>query len=207
MPIWHYFLFFLPKFPNRIWIVMVYGNKREKIIETPNINFFFHFSGLILHCRLMKYADLKGTYVESYLDAMLGNAKECFQDAHCNYNQCKSVCNMKLKKCMDKQLNNNLQIVCDKVRANDLARYHSGQNEQRPILFHCPFLIFSYSKALHTGRDCWWQIAHRNHCTRFSTNALIRKITKITMLFGLSLRQTRPVKGSTMNWPACTKSR
>lgn len=71
----------------------------------------------------MKYSDLKGAYVESYLDAMIGNAKACTQDVHCSYHQCKSVCNMKLQKCMDKQLNNNLQIVCEKVCHHGLACY------------------------------------------------------------------------------------
>lgn len=63
----------------------------------------------------MKYNDLKSVYVESYLDAMMANGRVCLQDSHCNVQQCKSVCDIKAQQCLEKQLNNNLQIVCDKV--------------------------------------------------------------------------------------------
>lgn len=63
----------------------------------------------------MKYNDLKSVYVESYLDTMIGNGRVCLQDSHCNVQQCKSACDIKAQKCMEKQVNNNLQIVCDKV--------------------------------------------------------------------------------------------
>lgn len=63
----------------------------------------------------LKYHDPETIYPSEFLDRELSNQKKCSSDTHCTINNCIGRCDPETKRCSSKQLNNNLQIICDKV--------------------------------------------------------------------------------------------
>lgn len=66
----------------------------------------------------MKYGDMTNLFSTFFINRLLSSSKPCTSDRDCSYRGCKSVCDRDAKICGEKLLNNNLQIVCDKVRQN-----------------------------------------------------------------------------------------
>lgn len=63
----------------------------------------------------MKYGDMTIIFSPYFINRMLRNAKPCINDDDCSYKGCKSACHKHAKICSERQLNSNLQLVCDKV--------------------------------------------------------------------------------------------
>lgn len=63
----------------------------------------------------MKYGDMTIIFSTFFINKILRSEKPCTTDVDCSYKGCKSVCNKHTKTCSERQLNNNLQIVCEKV--------------------------------------------------------------------------------------------
>ncbi|XP_058123895.1 divergent protein kinase domain 1C [Anopheles ziemanni] len=63
----------------------------------------------------MKYHDLRYISTEVSIDRMLSDGRECSSDAECSFHDCRSRCNTTVHQCTAGLLNNNLQIVCDKI--------------------------------------------------------------------------------------------
>ncbi|XP_035784729.1 divergent protein kinase domain 1B-like [Anopheles albimanus] len=70
----------------------------------------------------MKYHDLRFITTESSIDRKLSDGRWCESDADCAYYDCRSRCNTTVRQCTNRLLNNNLQIVCEKIfRGTDSA--------------------------------------------------------------------------------------
>uniref|UniRef100_A0A182K631 FAM69 N-terminal domain-containing protein n=1 Tax=Anopheles christyi TaxID=43041 RepID=A0A182K631_9DIPT len=63
----------------------------------------------------MKYHDLRYISTEAAIDRRLSDGRWCTMDADCSYYDCRSRCNATSHQCTAGLLNNNLQIVCEKI--------------------------------------------------------------------------------------------
>ncbi|XP_035908302.1 divergent protein kinase domain 1B-like isoform X2 [Anopheles stephensi] len=63
----------------------------------------------------MKYHDLRYISTEASIDRQLSDGRWCAADADCSYHDCRSRCNTTSRQCTAGLLNNNLQIVCEKI--------------------------------------------------------------------------------------------
>uniref|UniRef100_A0A182R724 PIP49_N domain-containing protein n=1 Tax=Anopheles funestus TaxID=62324 RepID=A0A182R724_ANOFN len=63
----------------------------------------------------MKYHDLRYISTEASIDRQLSDGRWCAEDADCSYHDCRSRCNTTSRQCTTGLLNNNLQIVCEKI--------------------------------------------------------------------------------------------
>nr|XP_040228677.2 divergent protein kinase domain 1B [Anopheles coluzzii] len=63
----------------------------------------------------MKYHDLRHISTEAAIDRRLSDGRTCAVDADCSYYDCRSRCNATSHQCTAGLLNNNLQIVCEKI--------------------------------------------------------------------------------------------
>lgn len=63
----------------------------------------------------MKYGDMTIIFSKYFINRILRSGKSCATDADCSFKGCKSVCHKHTKLCSERQLNNNLQLVCEKV--------------------------------------------------------------------------------------------
>ena len=53
-----------------------------------------------------------------HLDKMIFNGDVCRKHEDCNYFDCKGFCDSKSKKCEMKRIDNNLQVICEKIFSN-----------------------------------------------------------------------------------------
>ncbi|XP_053676402.1 divergent protein kinase domain 1B [Anopheles nili] len=63
----------------------------------------------------MKYHDLRYISTEVSIDRRLSDGRWCTTDDDCSYHDCRSRCNATIHQCTTGLLNNNLQIVCEKI--------------------------------------------------------------------------------------------
>uniref|UniRef100_A0A182Q6Q5 FAM69 N-terminal domain-containing protein n=1 Tax=Anopheles farauti TaxID=69004 RepID=A0A182Q6Q5_9DIPT len=63
----------------------------------------------------MKYHDLRYITTEASIDRRLSDGRWCRHDDDCSYHDCRSRCNATSHQCTTGLLNNNLQIVCEKI--------------------------------------------------------------------------------------------
>lgn len=70
---------------------------------------------ILLFCCSLKYHDLSHIHTQDFIDKQTLSGKSCDNNADCAFNLCQSKCDSDRKQCLYKQLNNNLQIVCEKV--------------------------------------------------------------------------------------------
>lgn len=76
----------------------------------------------------LKYHNLNYVFPASYVDRKLSDAKFCSTDDDCNFKSCQTKCNEHLGKCTYMQLNNNLQIICEKIFRDILVTTRSSVN-------------------------------------------------------------------------------
>ncbi|TGZ32443.1 divergent protein kinase domain 1C isoform X1 [Temnothorax longispinosus] len=72
-----------------------------------------HF-GLPLGGQKLKFLDLDAVFPKSIVDRITNDGKSCEKHEDCDYFDCRSVCS-KNKRCESPVLNNNLQIICEKI--------------------------------------------------------------------------------------------
>lgn len=72
-----------------------------------------HF-GLPLGGQKLKFLDLDAIFPKSIIDRVIADGKNCEKHEDCDYFDCRSVCS-KNKRCESPVLNNNLQIICEKI--------------------------------------------------------------------------------------------
>ncbi|KXJ81814.1 divergent protein kinase domain 1C [Aedes albopictus] len=63
----------------------------------------------------LKYDDLRFIFTEYTINRKISSGSFCTRDEHCNFMHCKSECNVEKSRCESTVLNNNVQIVCDKI--------------------------------------------------------------------------------------------
>ncbi|XP_058065905.1 divergent protein kinase domain 1A [Anopheles bellator] len=63
----------------------------------------------------MKYHDLRYIIPEASIDRKLSDGRSCQSDNDCFYYDCRTRCNTTVHQCTTRLLNNNLQIVCEKI--------------------------------------------------------------------------------------------
>ncbi|XP_055609659.1 divergent protein kinase domain 1C [Uranotaenia lowii] len=63
----------------------------------------------------LKYDDLRFVYPAYTINRKLSSGSYCSRDEHCSFMYCKSECNMKTRRCESRVMNNNVQIVCEKI--------------------------------------------------------------------------------------------
>ncbi|XP_020292773.1 protein FAM69C isoform X2 [Pseudomyrmex gracilis] len=72
-----------------------------------------HF-GLPLGGQKLKFLDLDAVFPKPIADRIVANGKSCEKHEDCDYFDCRSTCSRN-KRCESPVLNNNLQIVCEKI--------------------------------------------------------------------------------------------
>lgn len=68
----------------------------------------------------LKYDDLRFVFTDYTINRKISSGSYCARDEHCNFMHCKSECNVEKNRCESTVMNNNIQIVCDKVSYNAL---------------------------------------------------------------------------------------
>ncbi|XP_053687157.1 divergent protein kinase domain 1C [Sabethes cyaneus] len=63
----------------------------------------------------LKYDDLRFLYTEYTINRKMSSGSHCTRDEHCNFMLCRSECNVEKSWCESTVLNNNVQIVCEKI--------------------------------------------------------------------------------------------
>ncbi|XP_055687465.1 divergent protein kinase domain 1C [Lutzomyia longipalpis] len=63
----------------------------------------------------LKYMNLEHVFAAPFMDRYLSDAKTCWKDVQCSFKACRSKCSKNIEKCTNRQMNNNLQIACDKI--------------------------------------------------------------------------------------------
>ncbi|XP_012231153.1 divergent protein kinase domain 1C isoform X2 [Linepithema humile] len=72
-----------------------------------------HF-GLPLGGQKLKFLDLDSVFPRTVISRFIADGKSCEQHKDCDYLDCRSMCS-KNKRCESPVLNNNLQIICEKI--------------------------------------------------------------------------------------------
>ena len=72
-----------------------------------------HF-GLSEHGR-MKYLDVDNVYLKPIADKSVGDGSYCENHSDCDLFDCKGICDLIENKCSGPVVNNNLQVVCEKI--------------------------------------------------------------------------------------------
>ncbi|XP_011155443.1 divergent protein kinase domain 1C isoform X3 [Solenopsis invicta] len=72
-----------------------------------------HF-GLPLGGQKLKFLDLDAVFPKTIIDRVISDSKSCEKHEDCDYFDCRSICS-KNKRCESPVLNNNLQIICEKI--------------------------------------------------------------------------------------------
>ena len=68
---------------------------------------------------LNKHGELKVIDTDMvHLDKTIFNGDVCRKHDDCHYFDCKSFCNLQTKKCEMKRVDNNLQVICEKIFSN-----------------------------------------------------------------------------------------
>lgn len=73
-----------------------------------------HF-GITDDLRKVMYLDLDSVHPISVVNRITADGSPCEQHSDCDYQDCRSYCNLATKKCQFGVANNNLQIVCEKI--------------------------------------------------------------------------------------------
>ncbi|KAK9881487.1 hypothetical protein WA026_016372 [Henosepilachna vigintioctopunctata] len=73
-----------------------------------------HHFGISSEDESLRYVNLNQVYPRSVISTMFRNLS-CQTDEDCDINDCRSKCNKDLKICSEGVLNNNYQIVCEKI--------------------------------------------------------------------------------------------
>ena len=63
----------------------------------------------------IKYNDADNIYLKPVLDRSIGDGSKCVKHSDCDFFDCKGQCNLISKTCTGGVVNNNLQIVCEKI--------------------------------------------------------------------------------------------
>ena len=72
-----------------------------------------HF-GLSVHGRV-KYLDVDSVFLKPVVDKTVGDGTECENHEDCDLFDCKGQCDLLTKKCRGSVVNNNLQVICEKI--------------------------------------------------------------------------------------------
>ncbi|XP_011331765.1 protein FAM69C isoform X2 [Ooceraea biroi] len=72
-----------------------------------------HF-GLPLGGQRLKFLDLDAVFPYSVINRVVGDGRSCEKHEDCDYLDCRSICS-KNKRCESPVVNNNLQIICEKI--------------------------------------------------------------------------------------------
>ena len=72
-----------------------------------------HF-GLSVHGRV-KYLDVDSVFLKPVVDKTVGDGTECEKHEDCDLFDCKGQCDLITKKCRGSVVNNNLQVICEKI--------------------------------------------------------------------------------------------
>ncbi|XP_059054131.1 divergent protein kinase domain 1C [Achroia grisella] len=73
-----------------------------------------HF-GVTSDTKKIMYLDLDSVHPRTIVDKMTGDGSECKQHSDCDFLDCRSFCNLITYKCEYGVVNNNLQIVCERI--------------------------------------------------------------------------------------------
>ena len=76
-----------------------------------------HF-GLSDHGRA-KYLDVDNVYLKPVVDKTVGDGTDCENHADCDFFDCRGRCDLLSRKCTGEVVNNNLQVVCEKIFLGD----------------------------------------------------------------------------------------
>merc|ERR1719481_1395440 len=76
-----------------------------------------HF-GLSVHGRV-KYLDVDNVFLKPVVDKTVGDGTECEKHEDCDLFDCRGQCDQLTKKCKGEVVNNNLQVVCEKIFLGD----------------------------------------------------------------------------------------
>lgn len=71
--------------------------------------------GVTSDFKKVKYIDLDSIYPLSVANRITGDGSECKYHSDCDLSDCRSFCNLVTYKCQHDVVNNNLQIVCEKI--------------------------------------------------------------------------------------------
>lgn len=96
-------------------LILDYIEEMDSMTPEPITMCDINFNQFGIADNMVKYSNLSHIHSAYFIDRYLSDAKECWRDRHCSYKECKTKCGLD-KKCTNRQLNNNLQIVCNKVR-------------------------------------------------------------------------------------------
>jgi len=105
-----------------------------------------HF-GLSEHGRI-KYNDVDNVYLKPIVDNSVGDGSACVKHSDCDFFDCKGQCDMAKRKCSGGVVNNNLQIVCEKIflgksyamkslGGSGLLASRHGEKVLKPLLQAC----------------------------------------------------------------------
>ena len=72
-----------------------------------------HF-GLSDHGRV-KYLDVDNVFLKPVVDKTVGDGTDCEKHADCDFFDCRGQCDLLTKRCTGQVVNNNLQVVCEKI--------------------------------------------------------------------------------------------
>lgn len=73
-----------------------------------------HF-GFVKGGNKLKFIDLDGVLPRSIISSIIKEVNFCHSDNDCDFLDCRARCNLKTHKCSNYVVNNNLQIVCEKI--------------------------------------------------------------------------------------------
>lgn len=106
-------------FKFRVKIALMILKYLERIEALPEPVHFCDIKlsnfGLTVDTDRVKYLDLDAVYPRSVINRKLANGRYCYEHNDCDYLDCRSVCNQATHRCEHGAVNNNLQIVCEKV--------------------------------------------------------------------------------------------
>ena len=67
-----------------------------------------------MHGRV-KYLDMDNVFLKPVVDKTVGDGTECEKHEDCDLFDCKGQCDLITKKCRGSVVNNNLQVICEKI--------------------------------------------------------------------------------------------
>jgi len=76
-----------------------------------------HF-GLSDHGRV-KFLDVDNVYLKPVVDSTVGDGRDCQNHSDCDFFDCRGRCDLINHKCAGEVVNNNLQVVCEKIFVGD----------------------------------------------------------------------------------------
>ena len=96
----------------------------------------------------IKYNDADNVYLKPVLDRSIGDGSACSKHSDCDFFDCKGQCDLIKQKCSGGVVNNNLQIVCEKIFLGTSLGFKSlggtgllasrhGENALKPLLEAC----------------------------------------------------------------------